>query len=98
MRWNPSIGASGAISGVIGAYLVLHPTRRFLFRFFYLAWLNVPLYVPVCVYFGFWFLLQILFLSMGIPGIAWWAHIGGFAAGAAFTLAARLIGIVKPGP
>ena len=78
----PSLGASGAISGVLGAYLVLHPHRRvhvIMFRFL----TTVPGYVAV----GLWFLFQII-SSLGVlgsgsaeGGVAYAAHIGGFIAG-----------------
>jgi membrane associated rhomboid family serine protease len=78
----PSLGASGAISGVMGAYLVMHAQRRvtvLLFRFV----TDVPGYVAV----GLWFVFQIIagLGALGGPssGVAHWAHIGGFVAGAA---------------
>ncbi|MGQ9479519.1 MAG: rhomboid family intramembrane serine protease [Thermoproteota archaeon] len=78
----PAIGASGAISGVMGAYLMMFPFARVrvLYRFFMFR-------LPAVVYLGFWFLLQ-LFESM-LPyytGIAYWAHIGGFVAGVVATI------------
>jgi membrane associated rhomboid family serine protease len=74
---TPSLGASGAISGVLGAYLVLHPERRvsvILVRMM----IDVPGYVAV----GIWFLFQVvsgLFDTSG--GVAYSAHVGGFVAG-----------------
>lgn len=83
---TPSLGASGAISGVMGAYLVLHPHRRvtvILFRFL----TEVPGFVAV----GLWFAFQLI-AGLGIlggqqagGGVAYAAHIGGFIAGAAFA-------------
>ncbi len=78
------VGASGAISGVLGAYLVLFPRARIVAWIFYLI---VP--IPVIVFLGLWFLLQWLYgipSLLGMPGelgtqVAYWAHIGGFAAG-----------------
>ncbi len=77
----PSLGASGAISGVMGAYLVLHPHRRvtvILFRFL----TEVPGYVAV----GIWFVFQVVsglgMLGGDQTGVAYGAHIGGFVAGA----------------
>lgn len=82
----PTIGASGAIAGVIAAYV-----RRFPY-----AWINVLqpigifpvfLYLPAIVFAGLWFLTQIasgigaLLLPAGAGGIAWWAHVGGFVTG-----------------
>jgi len=73
----PAIGASGAISGVMGAYMVLFPFSRVrvFYRFFMVR-------LPAVVYLGFWFLLQLLeSMIPGYTGIAYWAHIGGFVAG-----------------
>jgi len=82
----PSIGASGAISGVMGAYIVLFPRSRILtlvpvIIFFFTVRL------PAVLILGYWFLIQFLsgFLSLGEvdrAGVAWWAHIGGFLLGA----------------
>lgn len=79
----PMIGASGAIAGVLGAYLLLHPRARVL--------VAIPIWVvihtvrlPAVIVLGFWFLLQLVsnFLSTGGGGgVAWGAHIGGFVAG-----------------
>ncbi|MEM2584068.1 MAG: rhomboid family intramembrane serine protease [Thermoproteota archaeon] len=73
----PAIGASGAISGVMGAYMVMFPLARVrvFYRFFMVR-------LPAVVYLGFWFLLQLLeSMIPGYTGIAYWAHIGGFLAG-----------------
>jgi len=74
----PTVGASGAISGVMGAYMVLYPRVRILtLVFFYLV------YLPAWLMLGYWFLIQFLSgsASGGGVGIAFWAHVGGFAAG-----------------
>ncbi|MEM3137763.1 MAG: rhomboid family intramembrane serine protease [Thermofilaceae archaeon] len=80
---KPVIGASGAISGVLGAYIVLHPHARIktVVVYYYL----LLLHIPVRFYVLTWFLYQLAIgiLSLGFPlGIAAWAHVGGFAAGA----------------
>jgi len=80
----PMVGASGAISGVLGAYLVLFPHATVTTL---VAGTLVDL--PTWVYFGLWFLLQFIF-GMAFAGsdashIAWWAHIGGFMAGLLVT-------------
>lgn len=72
------IGASGAISGVLGAYIVLYPRARIITLVFYLI-----LPVPAIVFLGFWFIMQWFFGFFDISGgVAYWAHIGGFIAGA----------------
>lgn len=79
----PMIGASGAIAGVLGAYLLLHPranVRVLLVIFFYIRLLNVPAVIVL----GLWFALQLLSgwnSSAEEGGVAFWAHIGGFVAG-----------------
>lgn len=84
----PTIGASGAIAGVLGAYFLLFPKARVLCVFPILFY---PLFVvlPAFVYLLIWFMMQFFSgaLSLLEPGqaggIAWWAHIGGFVAGVA---------------
>ena len=91
----PMIGASGAISGVLGAYLVLFPWARVLtfvpiLFFFYLVRL------PALIFLGLWFLLQFINGAVSLTvgefsagATAWWAHIGGFAAGLVLILKYR---------
>ena len=79
----PMVGASGAISGVMGAYVVLYPRVRvhmLVVLFVFITRIVVPAYVML----GYWFLLQLLGGSMaqGEGGVAFWAHVGGFVAGA----------------
>jgi membrane associated rhomboid family serine protease len=89
----PAVGASGAIAGVMGAYLVLYPRARILtlvplFVFFFTVRL------PAIVVIGIWFLIQ-FFSGVGslgasnTGGVAFWAHIGGFAVGAIVGLIAK---------
>jgi membrane associated rhomboid family serine protease len=82
----PAVGASGAISGILGAYLMLHPTAMVQVIIFPLFF--IPFHVPAIVLIGFWFVTQ-LFAGLAEigratagEGVAWWAHIGGFVAGA----------------
>jgi membrane associated rhomboid family serine protease len=85
----PAIGASGAISGVMGAYLVLFPRHQVLTFFFIFL---IP--VPAVIILGYWFVLQFLAgigqLGGGPSGgVAFWAHIGGFVLGVLITLVVR---------
>jgi membrane associated rhomboid family serine protease len=81
----PMIGASGAVSGVLGAYLLLYPRARILV----LVWLGIfvtTVRVPAMVVLGFWIVLQFINLAVAAAaeepgGVAWMAHVGGFAAG-----------------
>lgn len=76
---NPLIGASGAISAVLGAYLVLHPRVKVLL----LVFMRIPLYLPAYLVLGGWLGLQIYFIATDDAGrTAWWAHVGGFVVGA----------------
>ena len=74
---RPIVGASGAIAGIMGAYLRLYPTRRIVCL--WLFWL-IPL--PAIAFLGFWVLEQFINAAVGTDsGVAWWAHIGGFVVG-----------------
>ena len=79
----PAVGASGAISGVMGAYFVLYPEARVraLVRFgFFWQIIRVPAYLML----GLWFLYQLLLALIPINlGVAYWAHVGGFITGLA---------------
>jgi len=83
----PMVGASGAIAGVLGAYVLLFPTARISTLVFLFIFIQV-IEMPAFLFLGLWFLMQIFsgVMSLGIGGdaggVAWWAHIGGFAAGA----------------
>jgi membrane associated rhomboid family serine protease len=81
----PTVGASGAIAAVLGAYLVLYPSSRVLTIIPLGFFLRMTL-VPASLVLGMWFVLQLFsgVLSLGGPdvgGVAFWAHIGGFLAG-----------------
>jgi membrane associated rhomboid family serine protease len=85
----PNIGASGAVSGVLGAYLILLPTAKVLTLFF---WILVE--VPALVYLGIWFVFQLWSGSYSVlepesgGGVAFFAHVGGFIFG---VLTVRLV-------
>ena len=81
----PTVGASGAIAAVLGAYLVLYPQSRIL-TFIPLGFFMRLTMVPAVLVLGFWFVLQLFngVLALGATeagGVAFWAHIGGFVAG-----------------
>ncbi|HHQ42008.1 MAG TPA: rhomboid family intramembrane serine protease [Chromatiales bacterium] len=81
----PMIGASGAISGVLGAYLLLYPHARVLVLI-PLGFFSQLVRVPAVLVLGLWFLIQIVSSLAADPsrgGVAWFAHIGGFLAGMA---------------
>ncbi|MFO7893124.1 MAG: rhomboid family intramembrane serine protease [Longimicrobiales bacterium] len=82
----PMVGASGAISGIMGAYLLLYPRVRILTLFFFVIFIRIiPL--PAWVMLGYWFLIQLLSgtATGGASGVAFWAHVGGFVAGLALV-------------
>ncbi len=80
----PTVGASGAVAGVLGAYFLLFPRARVLtfIPLFIFPWF---IEVPALIFLGLWFLLQLanglMFGGVAMEGIAWWAHIGGFLFG-----------------
>lgn len=80
----PIIGASGAVAGILGAYLVLYPRARILTLFWFFFFIRI-VRIPTVVFLGFWFLIQILYAGTG-GGVAWFAHIGGFIAGVIMIL------------
>jgi membrane associated rhomboid family serine protease len=82
----PLIGASGAISGVLGAYMYFFPRAK-VFGFIPLGIVLWPIEWPAEVFIGFWFLSQVIYGILFLPsakmgGVAWFAHIGGFIVGA----------------
>lgn len=83
----PTVGASGAISGVLGAYLLMFPKARVVTLIPIFVFLQVA-ELPALVVLGFWFVLQFFnglislgYETAGMGGVAWWAHIGGFVTG-----------------
>ncbi|NLW36063.1 MAG: rhomboid family intramembrane serine protease [Syntrophorhabdus aromaticivorans] len=74
----PMIGASGAVSGILGAYLVLFPYARIKTLLFIVIFIKI-VEIPAIVLLTIWFFMQILYLGHG--GVAWYAHIGGFVFG-----------------
>ncbi len=83
----PMIGASGAIAGVLGAYLLLHPTARVRVLVVFVLFIRV-VPVPASLVLGLWFAMQLVSGIMAPPGaagVAFWAHVGGFLAGLALV-------------
>ena len=89
----PNVGASGAIAGIMGAYLVLYPRARV--QVIILPLFFIPFVIPAVALMVVWFLTQLFSGLQEIgqtttgSGVAWWAHIGGFAAGALVMLLTR---------
>ncbi len=81
----PALGASGAIAGVLGAYIVFTPESRILTLVpLFIIWFMAR--IPAWIFIGLWFLVQFLsgVSSLGVKsvgGVAWWAHVGGFLLG-----------------
>ena len=93
----PSIGASGAISGVLGAYIIFSPGARILTLVpLIIIWWTFQ--IPAFIFIGLWFLIQFLSglnsldprFAVSVGGVAWWAHVGGFLLGAMIALALRI--------
>lgn len=84
----PMIGASGAVAGVLGAYVLMFP-RAGVWTFFFFVFFWQVIRVPAVIIIGLWILLQVVngLMDSGVAGgVAWFAHVGGFAAGATFAL------------
>jgi membrane associated rhomboid family serine protease len=91
----PTVGASGAISGILGAYLLMFPRARVITVipiFVFLQFVELPALLVL----GFWFVMQFFnglislgYETGGMGGVAWWAHIGGFVAGLVLILPLR---------
>ena len=94
----PMVGASGAIGGVMGAYALLFPKARVHMLFIIVVYVTT-ISVPAILVLGYWFLLQLLsgFSTLGATGggVAFWAHIGGFVAGAALIYAFKNPALIK---
>ena len=91
----PMVGASGAIAGVLGAYLVLYPFGH-VFVFFWIIIIFRIVAVPAILLLGLWFLMQLLSAqgtSASAGGVAVWAHVGGFIAGMVLVLVMRRPGV-----
>jgi membrane associated rhomboid family serine protease len=81
------VGASGAISGVLGAYVLLHPQATVRVLLILGVFVTIA-HVPALIVLGIWFLTQIASAALSQtdgPGVAFWAHVGGFVAGMALV-------------
>ena len=95
LNWTsqiPTIGASGAIAGVMGAYFILYPRAKVLTLipiFFFIQFVEIPAFL----FLGFWIFFQFLSAAFSAQsgGIAWWAHIGGFVFGIIFLKLFQLL-------
>lgn len=86
----PLIGASGAVSGVVAAYLLLHPRVRI----WVLVFMRIPIPLPAFIPLAFWIAQQFAMFALGLEEhISWGAHVGGIIAGAALTLFLRRPGV-----
>ena len=94
----PSLGASGAISGVLGAYLIWFPQARIttlIFLGFFITTINIPALLIIGIFFvqnlisGFASLQAAANMSVETGGVAYWAHLGGFVVGSIFALVNR---------
>jgi membrane associated rhomboid family serine protease len=96
----PMIGASGAIAGTLGAYLVLYPRANVVVFVWIIIFVRL-ITLPAVLLLGIWFALQLvsaLSMDPGEPGVAFWAHVGGFLIGMALVLVLRRRGIVLMQP
>ncbi len=92
----PLIGASGAVSGVIGAYILLYPRARI----WILLFMRLPLRIGAVWVLGGWFALQIVSMFLASESdveVSWWCHIGGFLAGLAITFVLRSRLLIRVG-
>jgi membrane associated rhomboid family serine protease len=86
----PTVGASGAIAGVLGAYMVFFPRARVLALVPILFFFQL-IELPALLFLGFWFVIQFFSGALSLAahqvgGTAWWAHIGGFGAGVVYVM------------
>jgi membrane associated rhomboid family serine protease len=83
----PMVGASGAIAGVLGAYILLHPRANVRLLFYFIIFIRF-INLPAVLVLGFWFVMQFAsgaMMARADGGVAFWAHVGGFVAGMLFV-------------
>jgi membrane associated rhomboid family serine protease len=96
----PTVGASGAIAGVMGSYFLLYPHAKVV-TLVPLGIIWQTFLLPAPIFLGIWFLFQIgsaAFAEPGMGGVAFWAHVGGFVAGLGLTWWGRQAGWLAPPP
>ena len=98
----PTIGASGAIAGVMGAYMVLYPRSRVQMLLIWGFFVDV-IVLPAPFFLGYWFVLQLLpgmvsLGEVGRGGVAFWAHVGGFVVGFVVAVVLRHTDVLRPAP
>lgn len=98
----PTIGASGAIAGVMGAYFLFYPQAHVITLIPIIIFLQIAV-VPAWVFLGVWFVFQFLSGSAALAGpatggVAWWAHVGGFVVGVAIVVLLKSIGLTRQKP
>ncbi len=96
----PTVGASGAIAGVMGGYFVLYPHARVLAAVPIVIFIQIVV-LPAPLFLGVWFLLQFFQGTFSVDGVeaggvAWWAHVGGFVAGVVPVLILKALGLARP--
>jgi membrane associated rhomboid family serine protease len=96
----PTVGASGAIAGVMGGYFVLYPHARVLTLVPIIIFIQI-IVIPAPIFLGIWFLLQFFqgttsLGSVETGGVAWWAHIGGFVAGVVSVWLLNKASVLRP--
>lgn len=96
----PTLGASGAIAGVMGAYFISYPRAQVVTLLpLFIIWQIIV--VPAPLFLGFWFLIQAFQGTMSIgnaeaAGVAWWAHVGGFVVGLGATFVLSRLAVLAP--
>ena len=96
----PTIGASGAIAGVMGAYMFLYPKAQVVTLIPIIIIIQIVV-LPAPIFLGIWFAIQFFngvasISNMQATGVAWWAHIGGFVAGAGVALVLNKLHRLRP--
>jgi len=88
----PHLGASGALAGAMGTYIIFFPRNRIIAPLFSLLLFGLIIKAPAWGYLGFWVVLQVIAVSVGADGgVDWWGHLGGFVAGVVVAVGYRIL-------